>query len=48
MSVSRQKLESLAADTGFRPGTVEKVVRLGQLAAHIGRQPVLSQVLVLK
>ncbi len=48
MSVSRQTLESLAAETGFRPGTVEKVVRLGQLAADISRQPVLSRVLVLK
>ena len=48
MSVSRQTLESLAAETGFRPGTVEKVVRLGQLAADVGRQPVLSRVLVLK
>ncbi len=48
MNVSRQTLDSLAAQTGFRPGTLEKVVRLGQLAADISRQPVLSRVLALK
>lgn len=48
MSISPQRLESLAAETGFRPGTLEKVVRLGELAADIGRQPMLSRVLVLK
>ena len=37
MNVSRQTLDSLAAQTGFRPGTLEKVVRLGQLAADISK-----------
>lgn len=48
MSISRQSIESLAGETGFRAATLEKVVRLGELAADIGRQPMLSQVLVLK
>lgn len=48
MSVSRQTLESLSAETRFRPATLEKVMRLGELVADIGRQPVLSRALVLK
>jgi predicted nucleotidyltransferase component of viral defense system len=48
MSVSRQTLESLSGETGFRPATLEKVIRLGDLVADIGRQPVLSHALVLK
>jgi hypothetical protein len=48
MSVSRQTLAAASAETGFRPETLEKVVRLGQLAHDIGRRPVLSHALVLK
>ena len=48
MSASRQTLEGLSAETGFRPATLDKVIRLGELAAEIGRQPVLSRALVLK
>jgi len=48
MSVSRQTLAAASAETGFRPEMLEKVVRLGQLAHDIGRQPVLSRALVLK
>lgn len=48
MSVSRAFLERCAADTGYRPGSLEKVVRLGSLAADIGRHPFLGVALVLK
>jgi predicted nucleotidyltransferase component of viral defense system len=48
MSVSRQFLERCAADTGFRPGSLEKVVRLGEMAADIARHPLLGSALVLK
>lgn len=48
MSLNAEYLERLAAETGFRSETLEKVVRLGELAADIGRHPLLSRVLVLK
>jgi predicted nucleotidyltransferase component of viral defense system len=48
MSVSRETLAAASAETGFRPETLEKVVRLGQLAHDIARQPVLSRALALK
>ena len=41
MSVSRQFLERAAAETGFQPVALEKVVRLGEVAADIGRHPFL-------
>ncbi len=48
MNLSAERIERLAAETGFRPETLEKVIRLGELAADIGRHPLLSRVLVLK
>ena len=48
MNLSAEHIEGLAAETGFRPETLEKVIRLGELAADIGRHPLLSRVLVLK
>lgn len=48
MNSSPEQLEALAAQTGFRPQTLEKVIRLGELAADIGRHPLLSGVLALK
>jgi len=48
MNLSAEHVEGLAAQTGFRPETLEKVIRLGELAADIGRHPLLSRVLVLK
>ena len=37
MSVSLQFLERASAETGFQQVALEKVVRLGELAAEIGR-----------
>ena len=48
MNLNAEYLDELAADTGFRPETLEKVIRLGELAADIGRHPLLSRVLALK
>jgi predicted nucleotidyltransferase component of viral defense system len=48
MSLSRELITRLAAETGFTPETLEKVVRLGEFAADVGRHPLLSRVLVLK
>ncbi len=48
MNVSRQFLERIAGETGFRPGTLEKVVRLADLAGDIARHPLLGSVLALK
>jgi predicted nucleotidyltransferase component of viral defense system len=48
MSVSKRRLDELAAATGFRPETLEKVLRLGDILADVGRHPLLGQVLALK
>ncbi len=48
MNLSAEHIEALATKTGFRPETLEKVIRLGELAADIGRHPLLSRVLILK
>lgn len=37
MSVSADYLLRCAAETGFQAGTIERVVRLGELAADIAR-----------
>ena len=37
MSISLQFLERSAADSGFQPAALEKVTRLGELAADIGQ-----------
>ena len=48
MSVDARRLGDLAAATGFRAGTLEKVIRLGEVAGDVTRHPLLSRVLVLK
>lgn len=48
MSLSLQFLERCAADTGFQASALEKVVRLGEMVADIGRHPILSKALILK
>ena len=48
MSVSLEFLQRSAAETGFRPAILEKVVRLGELAGDMGRHPFLGTVLALK
>lgn len=48
MNLSAEHISGLAAETGFRPETLEKVIRLGEFAADVGRHPLLSRVLALK
>ncbi len=48
MNIDRASIERDAAETGFAPETLEKVVRLGELLADVGRHPLLSHSLVLK
>jgi predicted nucleotidyltransferase component of viral defense system len=48
MSLSRDFLERCAAETGFRTAALEQVVRLGELAADVGRHPLLGRALALK
>lgn len=48
MTVSLEYLERCSAETGFPVSGLEKVVRLGEMAAEVGRSPVLSDALVLK
>ena len=48
MSVSLEYLERCAAETGFSAGTLEKVTRLGELAAAIASHPLLKNTLALK
>src|SRR5665648_274171 len=48
MSVSANYLRRCAAETGFPAGTLERVVRLGELAADIARHPRLGEALALK
>ncbi len=48
MNLSAEHVEGLATETGFRSETLEKVIRLGELVADIGRHPLLSRVLALK
>lgn len=48
MSVSAAFLTRCAAETGFREDTLERVVRLGEMAEDISRHPWLRTVLVLK
>ena len=48
MNLSAEHIEGLATETGFRPETLEKVIRLGEFAADVGRHPLLSRVLALK
>jgi len=48
MNRSRAWFEGVASETGYRPDTLEKVARLGELAAEMARHPLLGQVLALK
>lgn len=48
MNVDAPTIARHAAATGFRPETLEKVIRLGELLADIGRHPLLSRVFALK
>ena len=48
MSLSLEFLERSASETGFRVSALEKVVRLGEMAADIGRHPFLGAILILK
>jgi predicted nucleotidyltransferase component of viral defense system len=48
MSRSRAWFESAARQTGYRADTLEKVVRLGELAGEVARHPFLGSVLTLK
>jgi predicted nucleotidyltransferase component of viral defense system len=48
MNRSRAWFQAVARETGYRADTLEKVTRLGELAAEAGRHPLLGAVLVLK
>lgn len=48
MNVDSRRLRDLAVETGFRADTLEKVIRLGQIAGDVSRHPLLSRALVLK
>ena len=48
MTLSLAYLQSCSAQTGYRVGPLEKVVRLGEFAADLSRHPFLGKVLVLK
>ncbi|MBD3163230.1 MAG: hypothetical protein GF328_14105, partial [Candidatus Latescibacteria bacterium] len=46
--MDRDRISALSAETGFPPGPLEKVIRLGEVAASVARHPLLSRVLALK
>ena len=48
MIPSRDYLQRCVADTGYQISPLEKVVRLGEMAADIARHPFLGEALVLK
>lgn len=48
MSLSLEFLRRSAAETGFQASALDKVVRLGEMAADIRRHPFLGEVLILK
>ncbi len=48
MIYSRDHLERLAAETGFQPDTLEKVLRLGRFLDQVTRHPYLGDRLALK
>jgi hypothetical protein len=48
MRVSQQYLERCAEESGFQVGTLEKVIRLGELAGDVTRHGLLGRVLLLK
>ena len=48
MNISQEYLERCAAETGFQIGPLEKVARLGEMASHLARHPILGESLILK
>lgn len=48
MNRNREWFQARAQETGFRADTLERVTRLGELAAEVGRHPLLGRVLALK
>jgi hypothetical protein len=48
MSPSREFLERRSAETGYPAASLEKVVRLGDMAGDIARHPLLGEALALK
>jgi hypothetical protein len=48
MNRSRKWFEAVARETGYRVDTLEKVTRLGELAAEVARHPLLGRVLAPK
>ena len=48
MNVSSERLRDLAAETGFRPESLEKVIRLGEVLGDVSRHPFLGKALALK
>jgi len=48
MNRSRAWFDAVSDETGYRADTLEKVIRLGELAAELSRHPLLGTVLVLK
>lgn len=48
MSVDSRRLRELASQTGFRAETLERVIRLGEIAGDVATHPLLSRALVLK
>jgi hypothetical protein len=45
MNVSLKYLQDCSAQTGYRIDPLEKVVRLGEMAADVTRHPLLGSVL---
>ncbi len=48
MSISLEYLQRCSTQTGYAVNTLEKVVRLGEVAGDVSRHPLLGQVLALK
>lgn len=46
--MDRDRISALSAESGFPSGPLEKVIRLGEVAASVARHPLLSRVLALK
>jgi len=46
--MDRDQITSLSAESGFPTGPLEKIIRLGEVAASVARHPLLSRVLTLK
>jgi hypothetical protein len=48
MNPSLEFLERCSGETGYQVSSLEKVVRLGEIAGDIARHPLLGEVLALK